>query len=508
MAAFAPEGVEESGARPLLSIAGLSKSFGGTQAVRDVSFDLRAGEVLALLGQNGAGKSTVIKILAGVHLPDAGAIRLAGALHDPRSEPGGIAFIHQDLGLLDWMTVAENIAMAQGYPRRLGLVDWRAVEEQARASLAGIADGIDPRQRVGDLSRTEKSLVAIARAVGIRARVLVLDEPTASLPQGDVETLFSVLRKLRSRGVGMIYVSHRLDEVFAVCDRLVVMRDGRVVDQRPVCDAQPDSLIETIVGRRPDSVFVRSEPPPPQPMLVCEDLRCGGSPPLSFSVGRSEIVALVGLRGAGQELVGRGLAGAAAMSGRVTLEGRPVAARSPQDAMRCGLGFVGGDRLAESVAAPLTVRENLFINPAALGRGGLDLRTPAAERLEAVALGDQVRLHPNDPDMPIEMLSGGNQQKVVVARWMRIGPNLLILEDPTAGVDVGAKAEIYRLLHEALGRGQAILLVSTDFEEVAAICHRALVFRDGAIVAELAMAELTVAVLTRAAAMGAAHRHH
>lgn len=176
--------------------------------------------------------------------------------------------------------------------------------------------------------------------------------------------------------------------------------------------------------------------------------------------------------------------------------------------MRSGLGFVGGDRLAESVAAPLTVRENLFINPAALGRGGLDLRTPAAERLEAVALGDQVRLHPNDPDMPIEMLSGGNQQKVVVARWMRIGPGLLILEDPTAGVDVGAKAEIYRLLHEALGRGQAILLVSTDFEEVAAICHRALVFRDGAIVAELAMAELTVAALTRAAAMGAAHTHH
>lgn len=508
MAVLAPESARQTGAGTLLSIAGLSKSFGGTHAVRDVSFDVAAGEVLALLGQNGAGKSTVIKILAGVYQPDAGDIRLAGAIHDPRSRTGGIAFIHQDLGLLDWMTVGENIAMAQGYPRRLGFVDWRKVETQARRSLAGIADDIDPRCRIGDLSRTEKSLVAIARAVGVEARILVLDEPTASLPQGDVETLFRVLRTLQARGVGMIYVSHRLDEVFAVCDRLVVMRDGQVVDQRPVRDARPGNLIESIVGRQPDSFFVRSDPPPPNPMLVCDGLRCAGSPPLSFAVGRGEIVALVGLRGAGQEMIGRGLIGMVAMSGTVTVAGQPIAVQSPEDAIKSGLGFVAGDRLAESVVPALNIRENLFMNPAATGRRALAWRTPAGERAETAALGALVRLHPNDPDAPIEMLSGGNQQKVVVARWMRIRPDVLILEDPTAGVDVGAKAEIYRLLHEALDRGQAILLVSTDFEEVAAICHRALVFRDGAIVAELPMAELTVAALTRVAAMGEAHTHH
>ena len=509
MSALAPDGVGQDGAGALLSIAGLSKAFGGTQAVRDVSFKVDRGEVVALLGQNGAGKSTVIKILAGVHQPDAGEIRLGGAVHDLGSRTGGIAFIHQDLGLLDWMTVGENIAMAQGYPRRLGLVDWPRVNAQARRSLAGIADDIDPRRRVGELSRTEKSLVAIARAVGVEARILVLDEPTASLPQGDVETLFAVLRRLRGRGVGMIYVSHRLDEVFAVCDRLVVMRDGAVVDARAVRDARPDSLIESIVGRRPDNLFVRSDPPRRLPaVLECEALGCAGAPPVSFSVSRGEMVALVGLRGAGQEALGRGLIGTAATSGTVTVAGRPVTVRSPADAIRSGFGFVAGDRLAESVAPALTIRENLFVNPLATGRRALDVRSPAAERSEAVALGAQVSLHPNDPDAAVETLSGGNQQKVVVARWMRINPAVLILEDPTAGVDVGAKAEIYRLLHEALDRGQAILLVSTDFEEVAAICHRALVFRDGAIVAELHMAELTVAALTRAATMGGAHTHH
>ena len=507
MAALAPEGDGQAGAA-LLSIAGLSKSFGGTQAVRDVWFDVNAGEVLALLGQNGAGKSTVIKILAGVHHADSGAIRLAGAVHDPRLKTGGVAFIHQDLGLLDWMTVAENIAMAQGYPRHMGFVDWSAVEAQARRSLAGVADDIDPRRRVGDLSRTEKSLVAIARAVGVEARVLVLDEPTASLPQGDVETLFRVLRTLRRRGVGMIYVSHRLDEVFAICDRLIVMRDGQVVDRRPVSDARPDSLIESIVGRRPDSIFVRSTPPLREPVLICEDLTHAGSPPVGFAIGRGEMVALVGLRGAGQEAIGRGLMGAAPMNGTVTLKGQPILARTPGDAIQRGLGLVAGDRLAESVAPALSVRENLFINPAVTGRRALGWRTPAAERAETVALGSSVSLHPNDPEVPVEMLSGGNQQKVVIARWMRINPDVLILEDPTAGVDVGAKAEIYRLLHEALGQGQAILLVSTDFDEVAAICHRALVFRDGAIVAELPTAELTVEALTRAATMGDAHTQH
>ena len=480
----------------MLAIAGLSKAFGATKAVRNVSFDVGAGEIVALLGQNGAGKSTVIKMLAGVYQPDHGQITLAGA---PLDGGTGITFIHQDLGLLDWMTVAENMAIAQAYPRRFGLVDWRRVEANARLWLRDIADDIDPRRRVGDLTRTEKSLVAIARAICVDARILVLDEPTASLPQGDVETLLRVLRTARARGVGMIYVSHRLDEVFAVCDRLVVMRDGAVVDQRRVCDAAPDQLIESIVGRRPDSVFVRSAAPPLMPVLEATDISCDGTQPVSFRVSRGELVALIGLRGAGQERIGRGLAGAMPLSGTVTIGGRTVALQSPEEAIAQGLGFVPGDRLGESVAPGMSIRENLFLNPAASGRGGLAWRTRRDEQAEAVDFGQRVHLHPNDPEAPIETLSGGNQQKVVVARWMRIAPKILVLEDPTAGVDVGAKAEIYRLLHEALAAGQAIVLVSTDFEEVAAICHRALVFRDGAIVTELQGEGLTIEALNRAA---------
>ncbi|MFO1149222.1 MAG: sugar ABC transporter ATP-binding protein [Alsobacter sp.] len=480
----------------------MTKRFGGTLAVDDVSFEVRAGEIVALLGQNGAGKSTIIKMLAGVYKPDAGAMSVNGQTFDPRTDRASISFIHQDLGLIEWMTVAENIALAQGYVRRFGLVDWSAVEERARRSLAMVAHDIDPRSRVSDLTRTEKSLVAIARALGVNAQVLVLDEPTASLPQSEVELLFRVLRKLRADGVSMIYVSHRLDEVFAISDSLVVLRDGRLVDARPTAAADPESLIAAIIGRRPESVFVRPPAPRAQTLLACEGLCTGDVGPVDFSLHAGEILALVGLRGAGQENVGRALLGIEpATAGRVLLDGRPVDARTPTTAIASGLGFVAADRVAESVAPVLGVRENMFINPGAAGRGPLAMRSRADEAQESRALGRQVSLHPNDPEAPIETLSGGNQQKVVMARWMRIAPRVLVLEDPTAGVDVGAKAEIYRLLAATLEEGRAVIVISTDVEEVAAICHRALVFRSGEILAELTGEDLSVEALTRAATL-------
>ena len=491
-----------------LSLRGMTKAFGGTLAVDDVSFDLPRGEVLALLGQNGAGKSTVIKMLAGVYRPDGGDMSIHGHPHDPRAARRSIAFIHQDLGLIEWMTVAENIAMAQGYPRKRGLIDWAEVDAMARRSLAMIAYDIDPRQRISDLTRTEKSLVAIARALGVDARVLVLDEPTASLPVDDVKLLFDVLRGLKARGVSMVYVSHRLDEVFAISDCLVVLRDGRVVDRRRTADADPEGLIAAIIGRRPESVFVRPPPPSTAPLLQCDGLTVADVGPIAFELHAGEIMALVGLRGAGQEAVGRALIGDdLAGAGTVSIRSRLLDRSSPARAIRSGLGFVAADRVAESVAHGLTVRENMFINPGALDRGLLSPRWPADEAAESQRLGRDVGLAPNDPDAPIETLSGGNQQKVAMARWMRIGPEVLVLEDPTAGVDVGAKAEIYRLLAASLARGQGVLLVSTDFEEVAAICHRALVFRNGKIVADIPTAQLTIESITRAASLSdpAAH---
>jgi ribose transport system ATP-binding protein len=485
----------------ILSFHGMTKRFGGTLAVDGIDLALYPGEILAMLGENGAGKSTLIKMLAGVYTPDAGQMRRNGEPYDPRKDTS-IAFIHQDLGLIEWMTVAENIAMAQGFPRRLGLIDWNALERRAQKSLSLVAEGIEPGQRVQDLSRTEKSLVAIARALGASADVLVLDEPTASLPQDEVETLFAVLRSLKARGVAMIYVSHRLDEVYAIADRLAVLRDGRLVAVQETAATTPGDLVRLIIGRPPEAVFVRPERQEGEALLRLDGVVAEGVGPLDLAIEAGEIVGLAGLRGAGQEAVGRLLYGLLPLDrGAIRLDSERLDLASPHDAIGRGICFVAGDRNADSIAPGLSVRENMFLNPGASGRGPLAWRAPADEAEETLRLGARVDLQPNDPTAPIETLSGGNQQKMVMARWMRIGGRVLALEDPTAGVDVGAKAEIYRLLADAVGRGLAVILISTDLEEVAHICHRALVFRDGRIIGALQGADLTMERLIHVASL-------
>jgi len=318
--------------------------------------------------------------------------------------------------------------------------------------------------------------------------------------------LFEVLRELKRQHVSMIYVSHRLDEIFAISDRLLVLRDGRAVDARRTAEADPESLVRSIIGRPPEKVFVR--PPAPaiaQPVLVCDAMVTGSLGPISFTLHRGEVLGLVGLRGAGHELISRTLIGAEMHSaGSISIAGKPIDNSNIHKAVEGGLGFVAADRIAESIAPGLSIRENMFLNPMASGARLFTWRHPPAESAAALEAGRRIGLVPNTPDAFIESLSGGNQQKVVMARWMHIAPDVLILEDPTAGVDVGAKAEIYRLLAEALGRGQGILLVSTDFEEVAAICHRALVFRDGAIVEEIGADDLSTESITLAASLAPA----
>ncbi len=488
--------------QPVLSFHHMSKAFGGNKAVDDVGFEVHPGEILALLGQNGAGKSTLIKMLAGVYDADQGEIRLDGDRFNPLAGNGAIAFIHQDLGLIEWMTVAENIALARGYPRRAGLIDWRSTRDAALEAIRVVIDHLDPEQRVQDLSRTEKSLVAIARAVSAEARVLVLDEPTASLPKHEVERLFAVLRQLRDRGTSMIYVSHRLDEVYAISDRLVVLRDGRLIAERPTAEVGSDELVRMIIGRSPESLFMRPDTERRRTAISLQQVRTNDIGPLDLEIAEGEIVAVVGLRGAGQEEVGRILFGLSPLeSGRVTIDGEVPDLSSQAAAIRSGIGFVAADRTAQSVAHGLSVRENMFMNPAAIGRSAFNWLRPSHEAEQCRRLGSQVDLQPNDADLPIEMLSGGNQQKVVMARWMRIGGKVLVLEDPTAGVDVGARAEIYRLLADAVGRGLSVVLISTDFEEVCKICHRAVVFRNGQIAAELHHEMLTLDRLVSVASL-------
>ncbi|MCB5178367.1 sugar ABC transporter ATP-binding protein [Streptomyces antimicrobicus] len=491
------------GAQPLVRVRDLAKRFGGTVALDSVSFDLAGGSVLALLGPNGAGKSTLIKVLAGVHPADAGEVTVAGHPLGSEAASGAMSFIHQDLGLVGWMTVAENIALGTGYPRRHGLISWRRTREHGAEALDLVAGHLDPRTPVADLAPAERSLVAIARALARRARVLVLDEPTATLPAADAARLFDVLHALRDRGHGILYVSHRLDEVYRVADSFVVLRDGRLVSQGPLAGYAPARLVHDIAGAHLARRGRGAPAPVPAsgpPVLSLDAVTTARTAPVSLDVRAGEIVGLVGLTGAGHEQLGRALAGALpGLGGRALLDGRPYHPRSVAEAVGRGVGLVPGDRQEEGCAAELTVRENFLADPRAAGAPAWYWTGPRRERAEAAALIERFAVRPRDSEVPIATLSGGNQQKVVLGRRLRGRPRLLILEEPTASVDVGAKAALHRLLDRALAAGPAVLLLSTDFEEVADLCHRALVFVRGRVAAELAGEALTVAALTRTA---------
>ena len=482
------------------------KSFGGTHALKGVSLKVARGEIVALLGENGAGKSTLIKVLGGIHRPDQGGVFIDGVpyAHEAgRSSGQKVAFIHQDLGLIEWMSVAENIALSLGYAKKGRRIDWTATEAMADRALKLVEADFPATARVQSLSRTQKSLVAIARALAAECDYLVLDEPTASLPADEVERLFSALRPLKTQGVGMIYVSHRLDEIFRIADRVAVLRDGQMVGMRPIEHTTPEELVSLIVGRKAREI----NRPPVQDgpaILRVQGLATPAVGPVSFDIKRGELLGLAGLRGAGHEDIGRALFGVIPHAGTIALDGKAPDLTDAQSAMRSGIGLVAKDRVGESVAAGLTIRENAFINPSATGRKLLSFLPARREDQMAHAIGKRVGLSPNDPTLTIEALSGGNQQKVVVGRWLDTGRRLLITEDPTAGVDVGAKAEIYHLLYQALASGMGVLVVSTDFEEIAAICHRAIVFSRGLPVAELTGVELSTESLIQAASAGEA----
>jgi ribose transport system ATP-binding protein len=481
----------------LLQITRLSKRFVGTLALDDVDFDVRRGEVHALLGENGAGKSTLIKVLAGVHRADQGEISFNGRIVDPTTQELPITFIHQDLGLVDTMSVAENIAILAGYPRRHGIISWRDTRELAIAALERMGGDVSPDARVGDLSAAERSIVAIARAMAVKCELLVLDEPTAALPEVDVARLLEALRRLRAQGLGIVYVTHRLDEVFRIADRVTVLRDGRRIATDNVAVTTPSELVFKIVGRSLSELFINPSKTATEPVLAVKDLAVGDVGPVSFEVSAGEIVGLVGLRGAGHNIVGRTVFGdVAKRSGTIALLGTPLELGQPRDAILKGIGFVSSKRAEESLAPSLTVRENLFVNPVTTGMKLLSLIVPAKERSQSSQVLRRYSVRPPETERVITTLSGGNQQKVIVARWMEAGTRLLVLEEPTFGVDVGSKADIYRLLQEALDEDLAVLLISSDFEEVVGICHRALIFNRGRVAAELGREELNIPLLT------------
>jgi ribose transport system ATP-binding protein len=477
--------------RVSVSIRNVSKRFGSTQALSNVSMEITGGEVLGFLGANGAGKSTMIKILAGIYDLDSGSIQ--GPSGEDFHELN-FSFIHQDLGLVAWMTVAESIALGATYPRKRGLISWKSVRSQALEALADIAPHIDVNSEVGLLSRADQSLVAIARALHLHSDVLVLDEPTASLHSDDCDHLIQVVRKLASQGVAVLYVSHRLDEVFKVADQVLVLRDGEVVSAGPVNGYTPELLVEEIVGKS-TAAHVRHRGQRNEPVIQVSNAVAPNLLNVSFELGQGEVLALVGLNGAGQREMGRILSGDLPTdSGTFLMKGKPLPS-SVHQCVSSGIALLTSSRAEEGLALDMNVRENISPNLRAQGSKQWKLLSPRKEKVQARNVMSKYKVKPSTTENPVATLSGGNQQKVIIGRWLDSPARVIILEEPTAGVDFGSKQDIYAAMDGAVKEGRSLLLVSSDFEEVALVADRALVFSEGRIVAELEGQDLSVNTL-------------
>jgi len=487
----------------LLSVSGVSKRFYGALALDRVDFTLHRGEIHALIGENGAGKSTLINILAGVYDCDSGDICVDGRAVNPRNDKLPIAFVHQHPAFADDLSVGENIAFGAGYPRRGGLIDWRAVRCQAlRLYEAMGLEPLDPDRLVATLSVAEKAILSLVRTLAHAPKVLVLDEPTAALPEADSLRLFQAMRGLRDTGTSMIYVSHRLNELFGLCDRVTVLRDGRHVITQEMAKTTPARLVEHMLGSAADLLaagqaakpVAQDAKPATSIALSVRDLSINGRGPISFDVYQGEIFGLVGLRGGGQEAIGRAVFGAQqAESGTLTLFDDELARNHDVgQAIASGIRLLAGDRSGESVFPGMTLAENVFANPKIRGDSSWRWTKPSAERANTRRLLDAFDVRPRQEGALIDWLSGGNQQKICLARWLDTGGRLVILDEPTAGVDIGAKLAIHAIVRRAAAKGAAMIVVSTDMEEVAALCDRAVVVHRGRAGAELSGSALTM----------------
>jgi rhamnose transport system ATP-binding protein len=482
---------------PILELAGISKAFAGVHALKGVSFDLSAGEVHALVGENGAGKSTLIKVITGAHVPDEGRITVdgqpVGDLDPVRSRELGIAAIYQQPALFPELTVAENIAIGlepAGIWRR---VRWGWRRTHARTLLDKIGATIDPETKVRSLSMPEQQLVEIARALGAEAHILIMDEPTASLSDKEVDRLFRVIGDLKSHGVGIIYISHRLEELPAIADRVTALRDGVLVGTRTMHDVSRSDLIRMMVGRELSAVFPKVFVEPGDLVLEVLNLGCraAGVRNVSLNVRAGEIVGLAGLVGAGRTELARVLFGITpADTGQIRLRGQPATIDSPPRAAALGIAYVPEDRRRHGVILDMTTAANTTLATLrAVSRFGfLDFRR---EREVAADFVRRLGIKTASLDTRVGNLSGGNQQKVALARWLAAEPVLLILDEPTQGVDVGAKAEIHRLMSELAGRGLAILMISSELPEILGMSDRIAVMHGGTIAGSLDRAGAT-----------------
>jgi ribose transport system ATP-binding protein len=509
-------GPRDAAGRAALEVSDLSKTFAGARALEKFSMRVEAGEIRALVGENGSGKSTLVKILSGFHAPDPGGrvlvdgSDLLGGTADPARL--GLRFVHQELGLLGSLSVADNLFLGGTFPCRFGAVDRRRQRQQATAALRAVGLDIDPDRTVAELSQAVRTGVAIARAsqdygAGSPARVLVLDEPTATLPEKETRELIAAMRAAAAAGVAVVFVSHRLEEVLAVADTVTVLRDGREAATRRAAELSRSDLVTMMCGQLLEEAGVRAASAAARraAVLRASGLRAPGLRDVSLEVGRGEVVGVAGITGSGRETLLAALFGAvSAHGGSVEVNGQVLPAGQPRRAIAAGLAYLPADRRSHGILPSLTTRENLTVSdlrsvwrwPSIRGR---------LERAEVAAWFRRFSVRPADAsERPMATLSGGNQQKVLLSRWLRRRPEVILLDEPTQGVDVGAKADIHRAILRAADDGAAVLIASSDIDELVALSHRVLIVRQGVVVAERGAAALDAPEVARLAHTGEA----
>jgi galactofuranose transport system ATP-binding protein len=505
---------EASLVSPLLSMRAINKTFGGIPALSAAMLEVGTGEVHALIGQNGAGKSTMIKVLTGYVSRDSGDISFNGAPFEASSPQDaqfkGISTIYQEINLVPYRSITENICLGRE-SRRFGLLDWSAMHAEARALLSRFQINVDVRRPLMHFSTATQQMVAIARAIGFKARLVIMDEPTSSLDEREVKVLFDVIRQLKSTGVSVVFVSHKLDELYAVCDRVTIMRDGRTVRVADMKDVSKVELVAAMLGRdvaqvaKSATAFGGRSSHVGEVALEASHLSAGHRvSDVSFSVRRGEIVGFAGLLGSGRTETARLVFGADRLrSGHFEMDGATFTPREPADAIARGVGFASEDRKLEGIIPDMSVAENLTLAllPALTRAGVID---SAKQRAVVEKFIRSLGVKCASPDQPIRELSGGNQQKVLLARWLAMSPKLLILDEPTRGIDVGAKAEIQRIIKQLAEDGLGVLMISSELEEVIEGSDRIFVLREGHNVAELSHDQISEAAVMSAMAHGEA----
>ncbi|CAM3434331.1 MULTISPECIES: sugar ABC transporter ATP-binding protein [Paenibacillus] len=473
-----------------IEMKNIHKSFGTNRVLAGVDFDLREGEVHALMGENGAGKSTLMNILTGLHSRDEGTIVIDGQetyFSSPKeAEEKGIAFIHQELNIWPEMTVLDNLFIGKEPTSGLGFLNMKQMKALAKEQFGKLSVTIPLTQEAGECSVGQQQMIEIAKALMTKAKVIIMDEPTAALTEREIEKLFEVIRSLKNEGVSIVYISHRMEEIFTICDRITVMRDGKSVDTKPIPDTNFDEVVRKMVGRELTERYPARHPVPADVVLEVKNISSKGKfENVSFSVRAGEIVGMSGLMGAGRTEMMRAIFGLDPLdSGEIWVRGKKVNIRKPDDAVKHGIGFITEDRKDEGLVLDFSVRENMALtNLFSFSSKGFISAKKELDFVDTLTKRLQIKTHTTET--PARNLSGGNQQKVVIAKWIGIGPSVLILDEPTRGVDVGAKREIYQLMNELTERGVAILMVSSELPEVLGMSDRILVVHEGRISGEV-----------------------